>query len=165
MTELTFEAFFDRHYEPVVRSLAVALGDPREAEDLAQEAFTRALRKWRQVATYERPATWVYVVAVRAGGRRFSNPGLSASRTDVAPDPGPGVATSLWLLDALDVLAPRQRLAVVLRFLADLPVAEVAEVMGCAVGTVKSTLHTALRHLRVELIDSVAEGDFDDVYS
>jgi RNA polymerase sigma-70 factor (ECF subfamily) len=42
---------------------------------------------------------------------------------------------------------------VVLRYYADLPLADVAEVMGVAVGTVKSTLHTALASLRIDLED------------
>ena len=47
----------------------------------------------------------------------------------------------------------RQRTAVVLRYYADLPLADVAEVMGVAVGTVKSTLHAALASLRIDLED------------
>jgi RNA polymerase sigma factor (sigma-70 family) len=53
--------------------------------------------------------------------------------------------------DAITTLPARQREAVVLRYLADLPLADVAAAMGCAVGTVKATLHNALRSLRVEL--------------
>ena len=53
--------------------------------------------------------------------------------------------------EAITTLPPRQREAVVLRYLADLPLADVAEAMGCALGTVKATLHQALGSLRVEL--------------
>jgi hypothetical protein len=53
--------------------------------------------------------------------------------------------------DALDVLAPRQRVASVLRYLGDLQVAEVAKAMGCSEGTAKATLHTALAKLRTHL--------------
>jgi RNA polymerase sigma factor (sigma-70 family) len=61
--------------------------------------------------------------------------------------------------DAITALPARQREAVVLRYLADLPIADVAEAMGCAVGTVKATLHQALRALRVELEeDEDADG-------
>ena len=55
--------------------------------------------------------------------------------------------------DALGRLPERQRTAVVLRYYADLPLADVAEVMGVAVGTVKSTLHAALASLRIDLED------------
>ena len=52
--------------------------------------------------------------------------------------------------DAIATLPPRQREAVVLRYLADLPLADVADAMGCALGTVKATLHQALKALRIE---------------
>jgi RNA polymerase sigma factor (sigma-70 family) len=61
---------------------------------------------------------------------------------------------------ALTFLAQRQRVAVVLRYYADLPLAEIAEAMGCSVGTVKSTLHAALGRLRVDLAN-VEEATFD----
>jgi RNA polymerase sigma factor (sigma-70 family) len=48
-------------------------------------------------------------------------------------------------------LPARQRAVVVLRFLADLSTADVADALRCAEGTVKSTLHSALAHLRVEM--------------
>ena len=165
MGELTFEQFFAQHFDAVRRSLAVSLGDAALAEEFAQEAFTRALRRWRVVADHDRPATWVYVVAVRAAGRRFSDDRRPSPWTPSveAPDVVGSVTTTLSLRDALRSLAPRQRLAVVLRYLADLPLADVAEVMGCSVGTVKSTLHTALGHLRVELEESGDEGVHDAV--
>ena len=65
-----FERFFDEQYRQVAGALAVALGDRVAAEDAAQEAFARALRRWPTVQTTERPAAWVYVVAVRYARRR-----------------------------------------------------------------------------------------------
>jgi RNA polymerase sigma factor (sigma-70 family) len=68
-----------------------------------------------------------------------------------ADDPAASVAVAVSVRAALDTLSRRQRAAVVLRYLDDLRLAEVAEAMGCSVGTVKATLHTALRKLRVDL--------------
>ena len=48
-------------------------------------------------------------------------------------------------------LSPRQREAIVLRYFADLALADIADAMGCAVGTVKATLHQALNAMRLEL--------------
>ena len=163
MGELNFETFFAQHFDSVRRSLAVALGDAGLAEEFAQEAFMRALRRWRVVSNHERPSTWVYVVAVRAAGRRLSDdrrPSAWAPAVDGQDELG-SVTTVVAIRDALKSLAPRQRLAVVLRYLVDLPLADVAEVMGCSVGTVKSTLHTALGHLRVEL-DEWDDGEARD---
>ena len=60
------------------------------------------------------------------------------------------MVNTLYVRSALARLPLRQRAAVVLRFLGGLSVAEVAEAMGCAEGTVKATLHGALRRLRIE---------------
>ena len=147
---MTFEAFFDEHYEPVRRSLAVAFGDPVVAEELAQDAFTRALSSWRRVSQMDRPAGWVYVVALRAGRRK--RPTAPATERDAsAPDIAEQVAQDVTLGATIARLPERQRVALVLRYLADLPIADVALAMDCAVGTVKSTLHAALARLGVDM--------------
>ena len=146
-----FDEFYLSHYDNVARALTLAGADRELAADAAQEAFARALRRWRQVRDMERPAGWVYVVAMnqlRDHWRRLEH---KAPDEAAIPDPTGTVATRLTVRDALATLSPRQRQAVVLRYLADLPVADIAEAMGCAVGTVKATLHRARASLRVEL--------------
>jgi RNA polymerase sigma factor (sigma-70 family) len=156
-----FEEFFDEYYDQVRRALAIALADTTLSEDAAQEAFARAYVQWRSVSQMERPAGWVYVVALRGARRQRSK---RVGRSD-AGLPDPDVAEGVAEHDALDRmlvrLPDRQRIAVVLRYLADLPIADVAEAMDCAVGTVKSTLHSALLRLRVELTDPDDERLFD----
>jgi RNA polymerase sigma-70 factor (ECF subfamily) len=150
-----FESFFDDEYDGVRRSLAVAFGDAARAEELAQDAFTRALASWRRVSRMERPAGWVYVVALRAGRRagRGREAPDAARAGEPMGDPAEAVTSSLALRDAIARLPERQRVALVLRYLADLPLADVADAMGCAVGTVKSTLHAALARLGEQLRD------------
>jgi len=151
MARHEFDEFFAEHYDPVARALTLATGSRDLAEEAAQEAFTRALRRWRSVRAMDRPVSWVYVVGmnhVRDGYRRARREGVSPDTA--LPDPAGGVAVRLSVRDAIALLPPRQREAVVLRFLADLPLADVADAMGCAVGTVKATLHQALRAMRVE---------------
>ena len=148
---MTFETFFDEHYEPVRRSLAVAFGDPVVAEELAQDAFTRALSNWRRVSEMDRPAGWVYIVALRAGRRRGRPEESLSSSERASPDIAEAITRDVVLGDAIARLPERQRMALVLRYLADLPVADVALAMDCAVGTVKSTLHVALERLGVEM--------------
>ena len=152
------EEFVAANFDAVRRALTVALNDPLRAEDLAQEAFAKAWRRWPQVSMMERPVAWVYVVAMNGMRREFRR----AVRREAAvpdnaapsqPDHAHTVVTSVTLHTALAELAPRQRTAVVLRYLADLTVPEVAKAMGCAEGTVKSTLHSALAHLQVELTE------------
>jgi RNA polymerase sigma-70 factor (ECF subfamily) len=148
-----FEDFFAAHYEPVRRALVLALRDIDQAEDLAQEAFARALRHWVSVSHKDRPVVWVYVVAMNQARRDFRRAQSPAGKREPrrSTDLSSAVVTTVCLKTALERLSPRQRAAVVLRYLADLSTAETARAMGCAEGTVKSALHEALAHLRVEL--------------
>lgn len=115
----------------------------------------RAFRKWRTVRGMARPEAWLLVVAINADRRRWRrvppvDDGESAVDGRVDDHAGP-VTTSIALREALDTLTVRQRTAVVLRYLADLPIAEIADALGCAEGTVRATLHQALTKLRIDL--------------
>lgn len=155
-----FEDFFADNFEPVLRALSVAIGSQQEAEELAQEAFARAFRRWEAVAVMERPATWVYVVAIREFGKRRrraqrwtarSQSLVADSRGRDPADPWAAIDDRADLARRIDALAPRQRVAVVLRYHVGLSLEEVATAMSCATGTVKATLHAALKNLRVEM--------------
>jgi RNA polymerase sigma-70 factor (ECF subfamily) len=147
-----FEAFLLAYYEPVRRGVALALGNVERAEDVTQEAFARAFRRWRSVSVMDQPVGWVYVVAMNQARHDLRREQRPSARAGVeATDTAGAVATAVTLETALKTLAPRQRAVVVLRYLADLSTAQVAEAMGCAEGTVKSTLHTALAHLRLQM--------------
>ena len=155
---MTFEEFFRERYGEVVRSMRLMVGDHARAEELTQEAFSRACRHWRRVRALDRPVAWVYVVATNEARREWRRDQRAASVTvdDSAPaadDTAGSIATALDVRAALAQLTDRQRAAVVLRYVADLPIADIADVMGCAPGTVKATLHQALAHMRIELED------------
>jgi RNA polymerase sigma-70 factor (ECF subfamily) len=153
-----FDEFYLAHFDDVARALTLAGADRELARDATQEAFARALRRWRSVRSMDRPDGWVYVVAMnqlRDHWRKLERRELPEA---VPVDAIAGVATRLLVRDAIARLPTRQRQAVVLRYLADLPLADVASAMDCAVGTVKAALHSALRALRVDL-----EED-DDAY-
>ena len=130
---MDFEAFFADHYPPVLRAVGLAIGDADRAEDVTQEAFARAYRRWRTVSRMERPVGWVYVVALnaeRSRWRRERHTADDAPDPAVTADPAGSVVTTVVMRDALTKLSPRQRTAVSLRFLGDLSVAEIARVMG-----------------------------------
>jgi RNA polymerase sigma-70 factor (ECF subfamily) len=156
-----FDAFFERNYGSVLRAVAFAIADAARAEDAVQEAFARGLRRWRSVSAMEQPVAWIYVVAVNVARRDWRR----ASRREIhgraatAPDHSGPVTTAVDLHEALLALTPRQRSAVVLRYLADLSTKDVAAALGCAEGTVKATLHQALAKLRVELDDDNSEAE------
>ena len=152
-----FEDFFTRNYSPLRRALTLAFGSADLADDAAQEAFIRACVRWSRLRSMARPQGWVYVTAtnvardqLRRSGRREYAEGREHLQ-EAARDVAISAVAHVDVRDALATLAPRQRMAVVLRYLADLTNEEVAQAMGCSVGTVKSTLHSALAGLRVDL--------------
>jgi RNA polymerase sigma-70 factor (ECF subfamily) len=157
----TFDEFFIANYDSVLRAMRAVVTNADRAEESTQEAFARALRRWRHVATMDRPVTWVYVVALNDERRRWrrerDGPTLPLV-LEPEPDVAARIVTSLRLREAVMALPGRQRAAVVLRYFSDLTVADVAEAMGCAPGTVKATLHHALRQLKITL----DEEDDDD---
>jgi RNA polymerase sigma-70 factor (ECF subfamily) len=161
--ERSFEAFYAGAYPPVLRSLALALRDSSLAEEVAQEAFIRAFVRWHRVRAMERPQGWVYIVAVRIAFRRKRSEPSTDARVDIEPPFADTVVTRATVRAALEQLPERQRVAVVLRYLADLSLAEVADAMDIALGTVKSTLHAALGRLGVEL-SRVPEEVHDDAH-
>jgi len=152
-----FAEFFDANYGRVLRSVRLVATDWQQAEDRTQEAFARAYRHWSRVAEMERPVTWVYVVALNAERRRWrrepvENPLDLAAPAEPSPfDLAGSVATAVTVRHALDRLTDRQRTIVVLRYFSDLKNGDIAQVMGCAEGTVKATLHRALLSLRIRM--------------
>ena len=157
----SFEAFFAEQYESVFRGLSVAFRDPLLAEEAAQEAFTRAYVRWDRVQRMERPSGWVYVVAARVALRRRPVAPRPPGSGSGAPSMEDQVVDRLTMQRAIGDLPERQRLALVLRHYGDLPLDEIARAMGCALGTVKSTLHAHTR-LQVELDDDeIPEVELD----
>lgn len=136
------ERFCREQHVQLVRWLTLHLGDQGVAEELAQDAIARVCQHWGRVGNMANPRAWLNRVAVNLATswfRRRAAERRAQSRhgpTDPAAVP----------VDAADVVAireaivqpERQRTALVLRHFEDLPVAEVAEVMGCAAGTVKA---------------------------
>jgi RNA polymerase sigma-70 factor, ECF subfamily len=153
-----FDEFYDEHFAAVVRGVSAGVGiGVGAAEDATQEAFVRALVRWRRVGAMERPSGWVYVTAVRIALRARRDLSL-ADRPGLVHDQAEIVGDRLAVSDAVARLPERQRLAIVLRYFADLDLRSIASAMGCAVGTVKSTLHAALRQLEVALDDDPDRG-------
>ena len=152
MAGADFDEFFGRTYDPVARALTLATGSRDVADEATQDAFTKALRHWRKVRAMARPDGWVYVVAMNSARDRMRKAGREITAyAATSTDQTSAVAVRLTVRDAIATLPPRQREAVVLRYLADLSLAEVADAMNCALGTVKATLHQARSALRVEL--------------
>jgi RNA polymerase sigma-70 factor (sigma-E family) len=135
------------------------LGDRADAEEVAQEALTRAYTRWRSVAGHAEP--WVARVATNlAIGRwRRRRPSVPFDRLHgAAADDATALALERHgLVAALVKLPKRQREVVVLRYLADLPEAVVAEQLGTTVGSIKQHAHRATARLRQDLGEVVPD--------
>ena len=134
------------HYRRLVAQVFGLVGDLAEAEDAVQEAFARVLAAPRSFIDADDSERWLRVVALNVARTRYRRRWLfdrlvRAGRVEIAPAAAPGLsADRVALLVALRRLAPATREAVVLHYLADLPVSEVAETLGVPVGTVKARL-------------------------
>lgn len=142
----------DEHREPVWRFL-VAVAGRQEAEDCFQETFLSALRAYPRLPAASNHRAWVFTIAHRkaidAHRSRARRPDpVEAVDDRAAADGKPPADPELWEL--VRALPPKQRAAVVLRFVADLRHAEAAEVMGCSEEAARRNLHEALGKLRKE---------------
>ena len=141
---------------PYLRRLAVLLcGDVDRADDIVQTAATTLYTRWRHARAAGNLDAYVRrtVVNTFLGERRRRWAGVAL--TDRLPDrpavTGQPADERLVVRAALRRLPPRQQAVLVLRFLCDLPVAEVAELLGCSTGTVKSQTSDGLAALRRRL--------------
>jgi RNA polymerase sigma factor (sigma-70 family) len=136
----------------LVGSLTLYCGDRGVAEELAQEALVRAWERWDRVGAMASPEAWTYRTAFNLAsswGRRRSAE-RRAHRRSVRDDEAvvPDTPTIEAVKAAVTELPAKQRAAVVCRFYLAMTVAETAELLGCAEGTVKSATHQALASLR-----------------
>lgn len=153
-----FEEFYQANYGRTVAMAAAILGNRLEAEDVAQEAFTRALARWSRLSRYELPEAWVRQVALRLAidsGRRVRRTvrvavKMAAQRHPQQPEAADALPFTA-LGDALKRLPLQQRKLVALYYLADMSVADIARESGVAVGTVKARLASARQHIEREL--------------
>jgi RNA polymerase sigma-70 factor (ECF subfamily) len=151
-----FNALYAAHYTSLTTQLYAYFGDRHEAQDVVQEAFCRALARWRQLDRYDDPVAWVRRVAWNLATSNVRRLRIAAAfrhrhRPEHASAPDPG---RVALFAALRTLPPRQRQAVVLHYVADRPLTEIAGSLGVSLNTCKSWLHRARTALARELATS-----------
>lgn len=147
---------------PRLRRMAFLLcGDWHTAEDLAQTALAKVFVSWRKI----RQQNSVHAYATRTLVNTYlADRSLKRSGeilTDKPPDrpaESPGPETRIVALDALATLPPKGRAVVVLRYWADLSVEQVAVMLGCSPGNVKSQSARSLAKLRTVLGDVLTES-------
>jgi RNA polymerase sigma-70 factor (ECF subfamily) len=157
---VSFDDVYRREFTRVVNTLALACGDAAAAEDAASEAFVRALERWARISDMESPGGWITTVAWNALRRDLRRRAVasSARAADAPPPMLPSAVVDRDLWNAVSQLPPRARTAVALRYIADLPEAEVARMMGIRRGTVAATLHAARAKLAEVLEEEEAHA-------
>lgn len=149
-----FDSFFTQEYPRLVALLTAMTGHRTVAEDLAQEAMVRAHQRWDRVSRYDIPAAWVRRVAINlAGNNRARRRSERRALVRLAGE-RPAWEVLLGRDDGRDdfwavvrKLPARQSAAVILHYLEDRPVADVAAILGCAEGTAKAHLHKGRSNL------------------
>lgn len=148
--------FWKELYPTLVGGLTLHSGSRSAAEELAQETLVRVWENWRKVSTMASPTGWTWRVAMnltRSRWRRTDAERRALERTAARgaaaeSGVGPDLADAMAVREAVSQLPERQKRALILRYWADLPVDDVAELMGCAPGTVKSHTFKAVEALR-----------------
>ena len=153
-----FDNFVAAHVDDLLRTAYLIVWDEGEAEDLVQECLLKVARRWPRVRRMEQPQAYARRILVnlaldgarrRAQRRRELEPGTPPILSAI--DPLQTLETRAELLQALGQLHERQRAVLVLRYFNDLTEAQVADVLGCSPGTVKSSASRGLARLREAL--------------
>lgn len=148
----TFDVFFALERDPVLGLAFALIGDRAVAEDVVQDAFLEAFRKWDRIAGFDQPGAWVRRVvanmSVSTFRRRRSElrmlTKLGARQNHVVPDLSP---STLAFWQAVRALPKRQAQVTALFYVEDRPIAEIAEILQMAEGTVKKHLHDGRKTL------------------
>ncbi|MFI5840928.1 SigE family RNA polymerase sigma factor [Catenuloplanes sp. NPDC051500] len=158
---MDYAEFADSRLAALSRYAVMLTGDPHLAQDLVQETMVRVQLNWRRVSKADSPDRYVRRMLTNQyfDWRR----GSWLRRVLLRAEPDEGIAATVDHAEAtadrdqiwawLSRLPRRQRAALVLRFYEDLPDAEIAEILGCAVGTVRASISRALATLRAQLVE------------
>ena len=153
--EREFREYVTLRQGALYRTALLLTGHREDAEDLLQAALTKLAGRWTRVYQSGSPDAYVrkilyhqHVSRWRVGRRRSEYAAAEPPNT-ITADPAGDSTLRLAVWQALRQLTARQRAILVLRYYEDLPEAEVADLLGCTIGTVRSTAHRSLARLRV----------------
>jgi RNA polymerase sigma-70 factor (ECF subfamily) len=157
--EAEYSWFYQAEYANVARSIFLILHDRQRAEDIAQDAFVQLYAYWWKVSRYERPEAWVRRVAIRMAVRHMKRERRRTVLERDLDEPALTGPVDVDLLRAIGELPAAQRVAVVLFYFEDRPIAEIVNILGSTEGAVKMSLQRA----RGRLAELLAEEVNDDV--
>lgn len=145
-----FDEFYRREYREVLGLAFVLCRNRSVAEEVTQDAFVAAFRRWEEVSQMESPEGWVRRVVANTAVSRFRRLGAETraltrvGRRDSSPDVG---LDTIVVCDAVRRLSTRQAEVIVLVYFAGLSHDASARVLGCSVETVRTHLDRAKRRL------------------
>jgi RNA polymerase sigma-70 factor (ECF subfamily) len=176
--ESAFEILYSRHEKPLFNFLYRSVMDKTEAESLCQDTFFRVVRARRNYKATAQFKTWLYQIAVnlcrdrsrrlkhrshlslnaQASSQRDSN----AELQEIIPDPSSDFERNVELArleslvqEAIAGLPEDENLAIILRAYQGMKLSEIAEIMDCPIGTVKSLIHRAQQKLKKSLYEYI----------
>ena len=144
-----FQTFFDEHRRAVHRFLVAHVG-PEEADDCFQETFLSALRAYPRLNGESNLRAWIFTIAHRKGIDAHRSRARRATPTSALPEPSveppPAPEPRLW--QEVRRLPSKQRATVLLRYLNDLPYAEIARILGTSEEAARQNAHQGIKKLR-----------------
>jgi RNA polymerase sigma-70 factor (ECF subfamily) len=152
---------YDASYLRLVVQVYALTGDLAESEDAVQEAFVKALARARTFAKLDKHEAWLRTVALNHVRNRWRHLDVVRRMRTQVPGPTPEVEVGpghVALVEALAKLDPNHRTVVVLHYLADRSVSDIARDLGIPVGTVKTRLARG-RELLFPLLSETEEAD------
>lgn len=156
---MTFEDFLAARLGTLVRYATALTGDPHLAQDIVQDVMVKMHSRWRRIAAMDRPELYVrraitneFLSWRRRWSVRHLHPAADVPERPI-PDPTTASADSAEVWQQLTVLPRQQRVVLVLSYYEGLSDTEIADMLECAVGTVRGYRSRALSTLRATLSD------------
>ena len=174
MARPEFETLIQRHYPRIRRAAMLLTGDAWDADDLAQETFLQGMQSWGRFDQTTRVETWLYAILVNLdrkrrrrhvrGWQQIVNWFARQKSAGDRPSPSHMIEVQEWknsIWTAVATLPERQQHVIVLRYAESLSYDEIAQVLDCPAGTVKSSLHNGLTALKSKAGNNWSE-EFDE---
>jgi RNA polymerase sigma-70 factor, ECF subfamily len=167
LMSVDFDDFYSRGYRRCAALGYVLTGSAVDADDLVQDAFSTAYRRWSEIVAYDDPLAWVRKVMVNnamSRGRRLRREVLAFGRFSGRPSPAVPLIDAadqeLWTL--VSKLPKQQAAAIALHYVDDLSIEAIATVLGCSTGSVKTHLSRGRHALASRLTALMKKDDSDD---
>jgi RNA polymerase sigma-70 factor (ECF subfamily) len=152
-----FEDFFEATHRRVFTALCLVTGDRYEAEEIMQDAFVQILERWDRVSALDDPESYLFRTAMNVFRNRYRRAALAIRRTILL---SPKVTDDLAAVEArhevirlLRPLSPRERAAIVLTQILDLPADEAGRMLGIKASSVRALVARARAHIKDEVVD------------